>query len=348
MGNTYTKIAETKNEWQRQWARIVLVVERGVAPHDRLKKFNDYCQLMADGRPSLILRLNMTVCGANLRDSRVAKVPCFPPVAGRREDRDEGHPRDEARPREDGQQAAGRARSASPTTRSRSPEGTRDEGERATLRERLKSRNFVPTFEANKTFNLFSLFERARIDSGIFHSARERLWNRKQEKFCFSLRPDSGRLHGITVRHRFTFGEKAAGPGGGGRNLTSCQVGVTLSRSILDPPKRPAIFRPTTFVRNFFLFLQTISSAASALISLFTRIASAFCFIVFVRGARSLADCRQGGKRSVSHHYNRRTQPLARIVFSSPRECIFKPTQLIGEERSGVLTLSDPLESAVC
>lgn len=30
MGNTYTKIAETKNEWQRQWARIVLVVERGV------------------------------------------------------------------------------------------------------------------------------------------------------------------------------------------------------------------------------------------------------------------------------------------------------------------------------
>ena len=61
MGNTYTKIAETKNEWQRQWARIVLVVERGVAPQDRLKKFNDYSQLMADGRAALILRLNMTV-----------------------------------------------------------------------------------------------------------------------------------------------------------------------------------------------------------------------------------------------------------------------------------------------
>lgn len=61
MGNTYTKIAETKNEWQRQWARIVLVVERGVAPQDRLKKFNDYSQLMADGRKALILRLNMTV-----------------------------------------------------------------------------------------------------------------------------------------------------------------------------------------------------------------------------------------------------------------------------------------------
>ena len=62
MGNTYTKIAETKNEWQRQWARIVLVVERSVPPHDRLKNFNHYSQLMADGRPALILRLNMTVC----------------------------------------------------------------------------------------------------------------------------------------------------------------------------------------------------------------------------------------------------------------------------------------------
>ncbi|CAG9802186.1 unnamed protein product [Chironomus riparius] len=60
MGNTYTKIAETKNEWQRQWARIVLVVERSVPPHDRLKNFNHYSQLMADGRPALILRLNMT------------------------------------------------------------------------------------------------------------------------------------------------------------------------------------------------------------------------------------------------------------------------------------------------
>ena len=65
MGNTYTKIAETKNEWQRQWARIVLVVERGVAPHDRLKNFNVYSQTMADGRASLILRLNMTVCDFN-------------------------------------------------------------------------------------------------------------------------------------------------------------------------------------------------------------------------------------------------------------------------------------------
>ncbi|RZF47774.1 hypothetical protein LSTR_LSTR006038 [Laodelphax striatellus] len=60
MGNTYQKIAETKNEWQRQWARIVLVVERGVSPKERLKKLMSYSQPMSDGRRALVLRLNMT------------------------------------------------------------------------------------------------------------------------------------------------------------------------------------------------------------------------------------------------------------------------------------------------
>lgn len=60
MGNTYQKIAETRNEWQRQWARIVLVVERSVAPAERLKQFKFYSQPMSDGRPALVLRLNMT------------------------------------------------------------------------------------------------------------------------------------------------------------------------------------------------------------------------------------------------------------------------------------------------
>ncbi|XP_001606102.2 transient receptor potential cation channel subfamily V member 5 isoform X1 [Nasonia vitripennis] len=60
MGNTYQKIAETRNEWQRQWARIVLVVERGVAPAERLKKLNVYSQPMSDGRKALVLRLNQT------------------------------------------------------------------------------------------------------------------------------------------------------------------------------------------------------------------------------------------------------------------------------------------------
>ncbi|XP_015521251.2 transient receptor potential cation channel subfamily V member 5 isoform X1 [Neodiprion pinetum] len=60
MGNTYQKIAETRNEWQRQWARIVLVVERGVSPTERLKKLMDYSQPMSDGRRALVLRLNQS------------------------------------------------------------------------------------------------------------------------------------------------------------------------------------------------------------------------------------------------------------------------------------------------
>lgn len=60
MGNTYQKIAETRNEWQRQWARIVLVVERGVPPAERLKNLKHYSQPMSDGRLALVLRLNMT------------------------------------------------------------------------------------------------------------------------------------------------------------------------------------------------------------------------------------------------------------------------------------------------
>jgi len=49
MGNTYQKIAETRNEWQRQWARIVLVVERSVSPQERLHNQLRYSQLMLDG-----------------------------------------------------------------------------------------------------------------------------------------------------------------------------------------------------------------------------------------------------------------------------------------------------------
>ncbi|XP_077276305.1 transient receptor potential cation channel subfamily V member nanchung isoform X2 [Temnothorax americanus] len=60
MGNTYQKIAETRNEWQRQWARIVLVVERGVSPAERLRKLTDYSQPMSDGRKALVLRLHQT------------------------------------------------------------------------------------------------------------------------------------------------------------------------------------------------------------------------------------------------------------------------------------------------
>ncbi|CAK1600101.1 unnamed protein product [Parnassius mnemosyne] len=60
MGNTYQKIAETRNEWQRQWARIVLVVERGVTPQQRLKQLLTYSQPMANGKRALVLRINQT------------------------------------------------------------------------------------------------------------------------------------------------------------------------------------------------------------------------------------------------------------------------------------------------
>lgn len=62
MGNTYQKIAETRNEWQRQWARIVLVVERGVPPAQRLKQLMTYSQPMANGKRALVLRINQKVC----------------------------------------------------------------------------------------------------------------------------------------------------------------------------------------------------------------------------------------------------------------------------------------------
>lgn len=67
MGNTYQKIAETRNEWQRQWARIVLVVERGVPPAQRLKQLLAYSQPMASGKRALVLRINQKVTYIHVR-----------------------------------------------------------------------------------------------------------------------------------------------------------------------------------------------------------------------------------------------------------------------------------------
>ncbi|XP_033305073.1 transient receptor potential cation channel subfamily V member 5 isoform X3 [Bombus bifarius] len=47
-------------ELTSQWARIVLVVERGVSPQERLKKLMDYSQPMSDGRRALVLRLSQS------------------------------------------------------------------------------------------------------------------------------------------------------------------------------------------------------------------------------------------------------------------------------------------------
>ena len=40
MGDTYAKIAEIKNEWMRQWARMVLIIERSIPPKERLRQQN--------------------------------------------------------------------------------------------------------------------------------------------------------------------------------------------------------------------------------------------------------------------------------------------------------------------
>eukprot|EP00093_Oithona_nana_P014699 14699.XXX_416738_417099_1 [CDS] Oithona nana genome sequencing. len=61
MGDTYTKIAEIKNEWMRQWARTVLIVERCIAPEERLRQQNLYSERMATGEKALVLKQTMSM-----------------------------------------------------------------------------------------------------------------------------------------------------------------------------------------------------------------------------------------------------------------------------------------------
>merc|ERR1712029_589623 len=61
MGDTYTRIAEIKNEWMRQWARIVLIVERCIAPEERLRQQNLYSERMATGEKALVLKQTMSM-----------------------------------------------------------------------------------------------------------------------------------------------------------------------------------------------------------------------------------------------------------------------------------------------
>ncbi|XP_054168639.1 transient receptor potential cation channel subfamily V member 5-like, partial [Oppia nitens] len=52
MGKTYQDIASRPNEWLRQWARIILVVERGLSPQQRLNLQKKYSQLRVNKRES--------------------------------------------------------------------------------------------------------------------------------------------------------------------------------------------------------------------------------------------------------------------------------------------------------
>ncbi|XP_023334395.1 transient receptor potential cation channel subfamily V member 6 [Eurytemora carolleeae] len=56
MGDTYAKIAEIKNEWMRQWARTVLIVERGIPPAERLRQQDLYSERNSDGKKCLVMK----------------------------------------------------------------------------------------------------------------------------------------------------------------------------------------------------------------------------------------------------------------------------------------------------
>ena len=60
MGDTYGQVAAIKNEWMRQWARVVLLVERGIPPSQRLIEQNRYSEYMATGEKALILKQVMS------------------------------------------------------------------------------------------------------------------------------------------------------------------------------------------------------------------------------------------------------------------------------------------------
>ena len=67
MGDTYGKIAEIKNEWMRQWARTVLIVERGIHPSERKIQQNLYSEIMATGEQALVLKQTMSVSNQRVK-----------------------------------------------------------------------------------------------------------------------------------------------------------------------------------------------------------------------------------------------------------------------------------------
>ena len=72
MGDTYAKIAEIKNEWMRQvtetvwkldeyfdivqWARTVLIVERGIPPAERLRQQDLYSERNSSDKKCLVMK----------------------------------------------------------------------------------------------------------------------------------------------------------------------------------------------------------------------------------------------------------------------------------------------------
>ena len=61
MGDTYGFVASIPNEWMRQWARTVLIVERGISPKERLRQQDLYAERMQTGEKALVLKQTMSV-----------------------------------------------------------------------------------------------------------------------------------------------------------------------------------------------------------------------------------------------------------------------------------------------
>lgn len=60
MGHTYEDIASRPNEWLRQWARIVLIVERGLKKEERLAYQLKYSEIR-HGKKVFVLKWETTV-----------------------------------------------------------------------------------------------------------------------------------------------------------------------------------------------------------------------------------------------------------------------------------------------
>merc|ERR1719221_1585144 len=60
MGDTYGFVASIPNEWMRQWARTVLIVERGISPKERLRQQDLYAERMGTGEKALVLKQTMS------------------------------------------------------------------------------------------------------------------------------------------------------------------------------------------------------------------------------------------------------------------------------------------------
>lgn len=71
MGDTYGCIAAIKNEWMRQWARTVLIVERGIPPKERLRQQDLYSERMSTGEKALVLKQTMSVSSNSLNKRKL-------------------------------------------------------------------------------------------------------------------------------------------------------------------------------------------------------------------------------------------------------------------------------------